>query len=218
MSEQSTIAVTGMGVASGTADECRIYISLNHVAESAAAALEHTAEIATKAIEALADVEAEHCEARTVGLSVHDFFDQSQQKVTAHVGSYQLELIVRPIDAAGSVLAALSSVVEDALQIRGITLGIEDPEPLQSRARRLAMQDAKRRAVELADEAGVSLGALVSIHDEYASPSPFNFAHTAARMPMAASAAANMPIEAGPVSASSSVTLVYVIEPGDRAS
>lgn len=208
MPEQPTIAVTGAGLASGSPDQCRIRISLNHLAESAATALEMTANLATRAIGAVADLQAEQAEVQTVGLSVQDFFDQAQQKVTAHVGSYQLDLVVRPIEGTGRVLAALSSVVGDALQIRGITLTVQDPEPLKSQARRSAIQDAKKRAAEIAEEVGVRLGPILAIRDEDASP--ISSAVRATRM--SAHVAANLPIEGGNVSATSAVTLVYAID------
>jgi uncharacterized protein len=207
MPEPPTISVTGTGLANGLPDQCRVLISLNHMAETAADALTAIAESSTTAIAALADIEIEQCEVRTVGLSVQDFFDQAQQKVTAHVGSYQLEVIVRPIDDAGGVLGSLSSAVGDALQIRGISLTIADPEPLKSAARRLAIQDAKRRAAEIADEMGVQLGAVLSIQDQ--SGGPVGFVQTAA-LPMKMSS--NVPIEAGSVSTTSAVTLTYAIE------
>lgn len=211
MPEQPSIAVTGTGIAGGSPDQCRIHISLNHLAESAADALAATADIATKAIATVADIEIEQCEVRTVGLSVQDFFDKAQQKVTGHVGSYQLDLTVRPIAEAGEVLASLSSTVGDALQIRGINLTIEDPEPLRSQARRLAVQDAKKRAAEIAEEVGVRLGAILCIQDENAGDRS-NFVQQARTMSGRVAAAANIPIEAGNVSAASAVTLVYAIE------
>ncbi len=208
MPEQATIAVTGTGLAGGSPDQCRVHISLNHIADSAADALTVTAELATQAIAVLADVQTEDCEIRTVGLSVQDFFDKTERKVTAHIGTYQLDLVVRPIDATGRVLAALSSVVGDALQIRGINLAVADPEPLKSQARRVAIQDAKNRAAEIAQEVGVRLGPILSIQDEHAGSNNF----VARRTMSATAASANLPIEAGDVSASSAVTLIYAIE------
>lgn len=199
-----------MGLASGSPDQCRLHISLNHLAETAADALALTAESATKTIAVLAELEVEQCEVRTVGLTVQDFFDKTQQKVTARIGSYQLDLFFRPIDEVGGVLALLSSTVGDALQIRGINLTVEDPEPLKSQARRLAVQDAKKRALEIADEVGVRLGTILSIQDDDTGPirSVQN-----ARMAMSGHVgASNVPIEAGNVSTSSAVTLVYKIE------
>jgi hypothetical protein len=208
MAKKSTISVTGIGLASGSPDQCRIHISLNHMAETAADALTVTGELATKAIAILDDIRAEQCDVRTAGLSVQDFFDQAQQKVTARVGSYQLEVIVRPIDAAGVVLSSLSSAVGDALQVRGITLTIDDPEPLRRQSRRLAIQDAKSKASEIAEELGVELGDVLSIQDQQ--PVGLSgFVQTASRAAIPMSG--NVPIEAGNVSASSVVTLIYAI-------
>jgi uncharacterized protein len=210
MAEQPTIAVTGTGLASGSPDQCTLHISLNHFAETAADALTVTAELATKAIAALADTAIEQCVVHTMGLSIQDFFDQSEQRVTAHIGSYQLDVIIRPIDEVGGVLASLSSTVGDALQIRGINLTIEDSEPLRSQARRLAIQDAKRRAAEISNEVGVRLGPILSIQDESAGPN--NFVQRARLTSGHVAAAANVPIEAGNVSAFSGITLIYAIE------
>jgi uncharacterized protein len=210
MPEQATIAVTGTGLASGTPDQCRLHISLNHLAENAADALEATADLATKAIAALVDVETEQCEVRTVGLSVQDFFDQAQQKVTAHIGSYQLSVVVRPIDETGRVLAALTSAVGDALQIRGINLTIDDSEPLMSQARGAAVQDAKNRAAEIAEQVGVRLGPIMSIRDDHAGST--NSVQQPTMRMSGHVAATNVPIEAGSASVSSAVTLIYAIE------
>jgi uncharacterized protein YggE len=208
MGKKPRITVTGIGLANGSPDQCRIHISLNHLAETAGAALAVTDELATKAIASLADIEAEECDVRTMGLSVQDFFDQAQQKVTARVGSYQLQIIVRPIDTAGVILSSLSSAVGDALQIRGINLTIDDPEPLRKESRQLAVQDAKTRAAEIAAEMGVELGNILSIQDQQAGGS-FNYVQTAARAAMPMSG--NVPIEAGSVSVTSVVTLAYVV-------
>ena len=210
MPEQPTIVVTGSGLASGSPDQCWLHISLNHLAKSTADALTATADLAAKAIAALSEIDVEQCEVRTVGLSVQDFFDQTQQKVTAHIGSYQLDLIVRPIEATGQVLTALSSAVGDALQVRGINLTVEDPEPLKSQSRRMAIQDAKNKAAEMAGEVGVRLGPILSIEDQSGGPTTFPQRRA---MPMSRHiASADVPIEAGDISASSAVTLIYAIE------
>jgi uncharacterized protein YggE len=211
VTEQPHIAVFGTGVASGTPDQCRVQISLNHMAESAADARSGTAELATGVIAGLAEVDVDQCDVRTVGLSVQDYMDPGLQKVTARVGTYQMELTVRPIDRVGNVLAALASTVGDGLQVRGLQLTVRDPEPLKSEARRLAVRDARRKAVELATEAGIRLGALLSIQDEHAGtgipPSVRRAIPTAAGF-----SAAHLPVEAGDVSVVSAIMLTYAIE------
>jgi uncharacterized protein YggE len=210
MPEHPHIVVTGIGVASGTPDQCGLQVSINHMAASAAEALSATAELVANAIAGLAEISIDQCEARTLGFSVQDFFDQEQQKFTARVASYQLHVLVQPIDGVGEVLAALTSIAGDGLQVRGMQLTILDPEPLKSEARRLAVQDAKRKAVELSDEAGVRLGALLSIQDGYAG---LNTAPFVRAMPMATGfSATNLPIEAGDISEVGTVSLTYAIE------
>jgi uncharacterized protein YggE len=86
MAKKSAITVTGIGLASGSPDQCRLHISLNHMAETAADALAVTADLANKAIAFLGDIQAEACDVRTTGVSVQDFHDQGQQKITACVG------------------------------------------------------------------------------------------------------------------------------------
>ncbi len=90
-----------------------------------------------------------------------------------------------------------------------MNLAIEDSEPLKSQARRLAVQDAKNKVAEIADELGIGLGAIVSIQDQHTS-SIGGFVQTA-RTATPMSASANVPIEAGSVSAWCVVTLTYAI-------
>jgi uncharacterized protein len=208
--ERPTITVTGTGLANGVPDQCRLHLSLNHMAETAADALALTAGSATKAIAALHGVQADQCDVKTVGLSAQDFFDQTAQKVTARIGSYQLEVVIRPIDAVGAALATLSSAVGDALQIRGMNLGITDPAPLRSEARRMAILDATSKAAEIAGEVGLRLGAILSIQDEHVRS--VGFAHSSAMAASGVGGAATMPIEAGSTTTTSAVTLVYAIE------
>jgi len=178
------------------------------MAQSAADALSATSDMATRAMAALTGVTSEADELHTIGLSVQEFFDRTTQKVTAHVGSYRMDILVRPIERAGEVLAELAAAVGDGFQVRGIDLSLQDPEPLKSQARRLAVRDARRRAVELTAEAGVRLGDLISIEDE--NPTAGNGRRAMATS--AAFAASNLPIEAGDVSLISNVTLTYAID------
>jgi uncharacterized protein len=214
--QQPTICVTGTGLASGSPDQCLIRISLNHSADSAADAVATTAELATRAIAALEDLRIDRCDVRTTGLSVQDFFDKTQQRVTAHIGSYQLEVTVSPLDEAGTVFASLTSAIGDALQIRGISLTLEDPEPIKSEARRLAIRDATKKAGEMADELGVRLGTIISVQDQ---PTGRVGVAQPASMAMSGNAGATtVPLEPGSVSASSVVFLTYLLTEDDSGS
>jgi uncharacterized protein YggE len=211
--DQPFIAVVGSGVATGIPDQCKLQIALNSMSENAADALTTCAEIASMAIAAVSSVDVEQRDIRTTGLSLQDFFDQSKQRVTARIATYQLEVTIRPVDGVGAVLSALSASAGDALQVRGIQLGVQDPEPLRTEARHLAVEDAKRKAAELSQSAGIQLGSILSIEDDTAR-SQVSYRRTAMTM-SSATAASNVPIEPGEVSAVSSITITYAIEPED---
>jgi uncharacterized protein YggE len=207
--DQPFVAVVGTGVATGVPDQCKLQIALNSMSESASDALSTCAEIASIAITAVSAVDVEQSDIRTTGLSLQDFFDQSKQRVTARIATYQLEVTIRPVEGVGAVLSALASSAGDALQVRGIQLGVEDPEPMRSEARRLAVADAMRKASELTHAAGIRLGSIIAMTDGHAGP--WNSGVRTMALSAASSGAA-MPIEAGEVSSVSSVTITYAIE------
>ena len=208
MPDQPQLTVVGTGVATGTPDQCQLQIALNCVTDDAAIALTTCGELATKAIAAIGDVDGAQCDVQTVGISVQDFFDKTQQRVTAKVGTYQLQVTVRPLEGVGSILTALGATAGDALALRGFQLGVRDPTPLRSEARRRAVEDARTRAGELAQAAGVRLGSILSLEDGAGARAP-----AVRTMTMSAASAADVPIAAGEVSAVSTITMTYAIEP-----
>jgi uncharacterized protein len=204
------IAVSGTGVATGTPDQCKVRVGLNCMTDSAADALSQCAEMASMAIAAIGEIDIEQRDVQTTGISVQDFFDHSKQRVTAKVGAYQLEVIVRPIGGVGSVLAALGSVAGDALQVHGIQLTVRDPEPLKREARRLSVEDAQKKAGELSQAAGVRLGAMLALEDGDAQSRGPQLHY--ARVMSASSAGPPVPIEPGEISVVNTITITYAIE------
>ena len=209
MPERPFIAVTGTGVATSTPDQCKLQVALNCMTENAPDALSKCAEMASMAIAAVGEVALEQRHVQTIGLSVHDYHDQNMQRVTAKIGSYQLEIAIQPVDGVGSVLAALGSSAGDGLQVRGIQLCVRDPEPLKKEARRLAVEDAQKKAMEFSQAAGFRLGVVLALEDD-AAPSIFPQGRYA--RVMAASSGPSLPIEPGEVSAVSSIKITYAIE------
>ena len=161
---------------------------------------------AEAAINAAVDAGVARDDIRTMNLSVQDHFDQSQQKVTARVGSYHLQIMVRDLADVSRVLAVLSEAAGDTLQIRSLQLGLKDAEPARREARRQAVRDARERAQDLAGAAQITLGQIIGVEDgDISGPS-----RTSA---IAASAArtTSMPAEPGQVSIGASVVITYAI-------
>jgi uncharacterized protein YggE len=81
---------------------------------------------------------------------------------TYHVDS-TVEVAVRNVDNLGTVINA--GLDAGANNVFGIQFGLQDTTPLEDEARVLATEDAKTRAMLLANAAGIELGDLISVRE-----------------------------------------------------
>jgi uncharacterized protein YggE len=208
MADERTLVVVGTGSARGTPDQCVLNLSFNGMGTTPAETLNLCSGAAEAAIEAAVAQGVARGDVRTVGLSVQDYFDQAERKVTARIGSYQLEVVVRSLDDVGRVLGVLSEAAGDAFQVRSLQLGMKDVVPMQKAARREAVLDARAKAHDLAETAGLQLGEILSLEDNDRS------GHQPIRVTAASHSTASLPIEGGQVSVVTSVTITYAISTG----
>jgi uncharacterized protein YggE len=89
-------------------------------------------------------------------------------RVIGFQANQSLSIKVHRIETSGDVIDA--AVGAGATDIGGISFSVSDPAAATAQARTAAITDAKARARSLADAAGVSLGAAISI-TEVSSPS-----------------------------------------------
>jgi uncharacterized protein YggE len=211
MTEPAQLAVVGEGTATGVPDRCIVHASLNAMAESVADAVSRVAVLASQVSESLRASGLDPADIRTTNINVNDLFEQTKQKVTARVASYQLEITVRELDKLGEHLAGLVSVAGDALQVRGLQLTIADFQPLIREARIHAMTDARNKAVQLAEAAGLRLERIVSIEEgSSARGIPFQaFGATRLMSGAGAATAAQIHVEPGSLSVSSGVAVTF---------
>lgn len=119
------------------------------------------------------------------------------------VHSYQIT--VSDLAGIGDLLAA--AVAAGANDVQGIVFTIADPTALQAAARSQAMRDAKARAEQLAQLAGVALGRPVSI-EETSTP----LRTVAPAMASARLAGGGAPVEGGQLAVQVAVTVRYAIQ------
>ncbi|KAE9627839.1 SIMPL domain-containing protein [Parasedimentitalea maritima] len=125
----------------------------------------------------------------------------NDRKITSFTASNTLQLRVRDLDKLGEVLDQVLRA--GANEFRGLQFGVVDPSEVQDQIRGAAVKDAIRKAEQLATAAGVTLGPVQSITDQGGSGG-YPMA-----MEMARSSA--MPIEAGELSFSYNVSVVFSI-------
>lgn len=118
--------------------------------------------------------------------------------------SNQVSIIVDDLARLGEALDALAR--SGANQLGGVSFSIADTKPLESQARREAVADAMAKAEELAQAAGVRLGAIISIQEgSVARPYPM-------MMQLESLELADVPVAPGELSVTVNVTMSYAIQ------
>jgi uncharacterized protein YggE len=84
------------------------------------------------------------------------------QKETSVIVGYRVTntvtVKVRDVDSTGAIIDAVASAAGDNIRINSIYFTVDDPSSYQEQARVVAMADAKTKALQLAELAGVTLG------------------------------------------------------------
>lgn len=93
-----------------------------------------------------------------------------QQVVTGYQVTNIVTAKIRDTSKAGDIIDAAAAGGGDLTRIDGINFSIDDPSAYYTEARKLAMADAKAKANQLADLAGVSLGKATYITESSYSP------------------------------------------------
>ena len=172
----ATMNVSGHGAVTLVPDTASVVLGVTIDAESLSDA---QAEATTRMEAIIAAVRAAGIEDRDIqttnyGVSIlYDYDDDGNlDRVIGYQVSNQVAVTVRDVDALGALLDAV--VAEGANQIYGISFYVEDTSAAASQARTLAVEDAMRKADELAAAAGLEV-ARVTYITETSSPPPVPF-------------------------------------------
>ncbi len=209
---QKTLTVTGRGEAVAAPDLAVVTIGVQTDGATAAEALRANAAAMSATIASLKSMDIADRDIQTSGLSVNPRYDYERNRSAPEVigfrASNSVRVRLRDLDQAGAVID--EAVSTGANSLGGVSFTFADPKPLYEEARRDAVADAKARAEQLADAAGVRLGPILRI-DEGAAPGlrPERMVVSAARMEADFAAP---PIEAGESSLTAHVTLIYAID------
>lgn len=171
--ETTGIAVSGLGTVNATPDVARINLGVEVTRNT-------VAEARTAAAEAMESVRAsvksngvEDKDIRTQYVNIYPQYGptdvRGQSTITGYTVSNQVQVTVRRIDNASKVLDDAVDAGGDAARVNGISFEVDDPTEFQNEARELAVQNARTKAEQLADAAGVELGPVRSLSESVSS-------------------------------------------------
>ncbi|KAF0109351.1 MAG: hypothetical protein FD146_395 [Anaerolineaceae bacterium] len=204
-----TITVTGTGMVTLTPDIAYVSIGVHSQEESAAAALDDNSAKAAAVIAAVKGFGVEDRDIQTTNFSIYPQpvydADYNQIGVTYAVDN-TVYVTVRDLEILGGLLDA--SVRAGANTIGSISFDVADKSDALTQARLAAVAEARKQADELVSAAGVRLGDVQTISYYDYTPSPVYYDTRA----MSANAAPSVPVEAGSMQITTTVTIVYELK------
>lgn len=201
-----TITVTGEATVQATPDMATISLGVTTQGTTGTEAMTANNAALAKVIERLKGAGIADKDLQTQNLSLNpnwSNYDSSQpQTITGYTAANILSVRVLDLAKLGGVLDA--AVGDGANTLNGLSFDLSQPRPAQDEARKSATDDARARAELLAAAAGVKLGRVLSISESQGYGGP---------MPMAykADSAGAVPVQAGQVGMTASVTITYEI-------
>ena len=205
-----TIIVTGTGEASAAPDMAILNLGVGADGATAAEALKNNSAQMEATIKSLRDAGVQKKDIQTSGLNIGPRYDYSRDKSPPRITGYQatnmISVNLRDLDKAGAIIDKAVGV--GANRLNSLSFDFADPKPMKDAARKAAVADARARAELYADAAGVKLGRVLQISDEFTThPGPL----PTVRLAMAEAAGA-APVERGQSTLSASVTIIFAIE------
>lgn len=209
------LSVNGVGEVQATPDMATITIGVHTEKETASEALAENSEKTQAVLDIMKEIGIKDEDIKTSGISVYqaynyDYNGMMEKRVNPRfVVDNSVSVIVRDLDVLPELL---DKVVENgANNIYGISFDIADKTELIAQARKLAVENAQKQAKELAEAAGVELAKVISItsYESYAVPYPVAAENRAV---YGADAGGGVPVSAGQMSVSVSVSMIYEIK------
>jgi uncharacterized protein len=211
---EATIMVSGEGEATVAPDMAVISLAVVRDADTAAEALSANSAAMTEVLAALKAQGIAEKDLQTTDFSIQPKYKQE----TRTDGTYEAPVIVGYTVSNGLTvrvrdLAKLGTILDQSVKLGvnqggGISFTNDDPEATVEAARKQAVEKAAAKAKTLTEAAGVKLGRIVEISENFARPMPQVYAAA----PMAKMADESVPIASGENLYTVTVNITYAIE------
>ena len=211
--DSRSIHVTGSGLVTGEPDIATLNLGVSVEKETVAEAREAAAVAMTAVIASLKANDIAENDIQTQNFSIYPRYDYTEngRVLRGYSVNNTVSAKVRELESLSDIIDDAAEAGGDTVVVNNIQFMIEDPTPLQTQARALAVKNAEAKAQTLAEASGVALGKPITISEtsRTASP-PIAYAEEAAFADDSVRSAT--PIEAGELTVTVNITVVYEIE------
>jgi len=211
-SQQEGIWVTGQGKVTAAPDITTLRLGIEAQEASVAMAQTQAAEAMDRVMEALTGNGVAKKDIQTQYFSINRVTKWDRVKEEEVVIGYRVTNTVtakiRDIDKAGSIIDTVVEAGGDFTRIDSIGFSVDDPSAYYEEARQEALADAKAKAEQLAELAGVTLGKPTYISEGIQVPRPIYQPGVAYEERVES---VETPISPGEIEISLSIQIVYAI-------
>ena len=212
--ESRSIHVNGSGSVTGEPDIATLYLGVAVEKETVEAAREAAASAMTAVIDTLKANDIAENDIQTENFSIYPQYDWTEEGrvLRGYRVNNSVRAKVRDLETLSDIIDDATGAGGDIIVVNSIQFMIEDPTPLQAQARVLAVKNAEAKAQTLAEASGVTLGKPITIIEtSHAAGPPIAYAETA-EFAADDSARSSTPIQAGELTVTINITLVYEFE------
>jgi uncharacterized protein YggE len=159
-SQQEGIWVSGEGTVTVTPDIATLYLGIEATADTVAEAQSQASEAMNAVMAALADngVDEDDIQTQYFNIDQDTRWVGDELVVIGYEVTNMVKVTVREIDNVGAIIDAVAEAGGDLTRINNVAFSVDDPSEYYEEAREEAMADAKAKAEQLAELAGVKLG------------------------------------------------------------
>ncbi len=162
-SQQEGIWVSGEGEITVTPDIATLYLGIEAKADTVAEAQSQASAAMAAIMDALTDSGVDEDDIQTQYFSINQDTrwdsDDNEEVVIGYEVNNTVSVTIREIDSVGAIIDAVAEAGGDLTRINNIAFSIDDPSEYYEEIRKDAMADAKAKAEQLAELAGIELGA-----------------------------------------------------------
>jgi uncharacterized protein YggE len=206
-----TVTVIGYGEAKAIPDQATVTIGVENQATTADAALEENNKRMAALLKLIQTSGVANKDVQTSSFHISPVYGEArtsdqQPPVTGYRVGNQVVVTVRVLDSLGPLLDQV--VKAGANQIYGISFGLNNSQALMDQAREQAMNEAARKARQMATLGQAQLGPVVTIIESGASSPPVVMARKGLAEAMDAAA---VPVAAGEATIGTQVQVTYML-------
>jgi len=198
----NTVTVTGTGSVTAVPDQASFDFTVTTKAATAAAALAKNGTDVRAVIAAVKGAGVDAADIQTEQVSLDPVMSNDGTSIVGFTASDTISVTKLSIAKAGGIVDA--AVGAGATSVSGPSLTLSAQDTLYNQALKAAVAQAKTKAQALADAAGETLGAIVTI-DESGGSSPIPFAKSAT------DSTGGTPIEAGTQEVQATVSVTFAM-------